>query len=286
MPARNVEDWVAAAIESILASSLPAFELLIADDGSTDGTRAILDDYAARDPRIRLIDTHAAGPAVARNRLLALARGQYIAFQDSDDICHPDRLFLQREFLARNSSFAGVSCELVVISGDLTFPADLSNYEVMPRPAQAEVNAGKVFGKVLEYSFGASMIRAESLRVIGDIRPFFTGNEDVDFNLRLAETGKLGNLNQPLYAYRRHPMNTALRWPYTNIESGVLLRIFAARRRKGRPDNVYARKPNVLRIFTCGLRPTEIAVCLFEIARLSWKRRTRIMRAVRDRNWR
>lgn len=286
MPARNVERWISAAVESVLASSLTDFELLISDDGSTDGTKAILQSHAARDPRIRLIDTPSSGPAAARNSLLALARGMYIAFQDSDDICHPDRLRLQLEFLENNRDFAGISCNFVLIREEMEFPPDISKHEFLFRSPVVAIDQKKVFGRVMDYSFGASMVRCECVKALGGLRPFFTGNEVVDFCLRLAEIGRLGNLQQVLYAYRKHDMNVALRWPYTNIESGVLLRMFAARRRKGKADRVYARKPSFIRIFTSGLSPAEIIICLAEIARLSLKRSSRIARAVARRHWR
>jgi glycosyltransferase involved in cell wall biosynthesis len=286
MPARNVERWISAAVESVLASSLADFEFLISDDGSTDGTRAILQSYAARDARIRLIDTPSSGPADARNSLLALARGNYIAFQDSDDICHPDRFRLQLDFLENNRDFAGISCNYVLIREEMDFPSDISKHEILLRSPVVAVDPNKIFGRVIDFSFPASMVRAGSVKTLRGLRPFFTGAEDVDFNLRLAEFGRLGNLQQVLYAYRKHGMNSALRWPYMNIESGVLLRMFAARRRKGRSDRVYARKPGFIRIFTSGLNPAEIIICLFEIARLSLKRSSRIARAVARGHWR
>jgi glycosyltransferase involved in cell wall biosynthesis len=286
MPARNVERWIRPAVESVLASSLTDFELLISDDGSTDGTRAILQSYAERDPRIRLIDTPSLGPAAARNSLLALARGTFIAFQDSDDICHRDRFQLQLDFLEKNRDFVGIACNFVLIREEMEFPEDISKHEIVLRSPVVAIDDDKVFGRVIDYSFPTSMVREESIKTLGGLRPFFTGNEVVDFNLRLAELGKLGNLQQVLYAYRKHDMNVALRWPYTNIESGVLLRMFAARRRKGQADNVYARKPNFIRIFTSGLSPAEIIVCLAEIARLSLKRSSRIAKAVTHRHWR
>lgn len=286
MPARNVERWISAAVESVLSSSLTDFEFLISDDGSTDGTRAVLQAYAARDQRIHMIDTPSSGPAEARNSLLALARGKYIAFQDSDDICHTDRFRLQLEFLENNSDFAGISSNFVLIREEMEFPQDMSKHEILFRSPVVAVDQKKVFGRVIDFSFPASMVRAECVRALGGLRPFFTGAEDVDFNLRLAELGRLGNLQQVLYAYRKHSMNSALRWPYMNIESGVLLRMFAARRRKGRSDRVYARKPSFIRIFTSGLSTAEVIICLLEIARLSLKRSSRIARAVARRHWR
>lgn len=96
MPAYNAEKTIARSIESVLAQTLTAFELIVVDDVSTDGTREIVSAYAQRDPRIRLVPQAAnGGVAAARNAGLDKATGEYIAFLDSDDGWHPRKLELQ-----------------------------------------------------------------------------------------------------------------------------------------------------------------------------------------------
>ena len=89
MPVYNAERYVAEAVESILDQTLGDFEFLIVDDGSTDGSRRILERYAARDPRIRLASRPNTGYLVALNEMLAAARGEFIARMDSDDVALP-----------------------------------------------------------------------------------------------------------------------------------------------------------------------------------------------------
>jgi glycosyltransferase involved in cell wall biosynthesis len=93
VPAFNAERWIADAIGSALAQTEPALEVLVVDDASTDRTPDIAAGAAAGDPRVRImrLDRNS-GPAAARNRAIAEARGTWIALLDADDRFHPDRL--------------------------------------------------------------------------------------------------------------------------------------------------------------------------------------------------
>ena len=98
MPAKNTGDYIAAAIESVIAQDYPTWELLIADDHSSDDTAKIVRGYAAGDSRIRYLPLSAGGPtgaSAARNHATRMSRGRYIAFLDSDDIWYPNKLSIQ-----------------------------------------------------------------------------------------------------------------------------------------------------------------------------------------------
>ncbi|MFP5502223.1 MAG: glycosyltransferase family 2 protein [Candidatus Sericytochromatia bacterium] len=110
IPVYNAERTVRAAIESILAQSERDLELLVVDDGSTDGTPAILEALAAKDPRVRLVRQANAGIASALNAGLALARGRYVARMDADDLSLPTRLERQRAALDADPALGLVSC--------------------------------------------------------------------------------------------------------------------------------------------------------------------------------
>src|SRR5262245_43772835 len=90
MPVYNAGEYLRPAVESILAQSYRNWELIIIDDGSTDGCLARLDDV--RDPRIQRFSQENAGKPVAMNRGLTVARGAFYALQDADDLSHPSRL--------------------------------------------------------------------------------------------------------------------------------------------------------------------------------------------------
>ncbi|CAO1649403.1 glycosyltransferase family 2 protein [Parasphingorhabdus sp. NYA22] len=126
MAAFNVASYIEASLDSVLAQSFADFELIIVDDGSSDETPAILQDYARRDARIRLIlKEHNEGLAVARNQAVATARGQWLTFLDADDLYHPEMLEL-----ALNAAHAAnaemVIWDYVVFSNEAQIPAKVA----------------------------------------------------------------------------------------------------------------------------------------------------------------
>jgi glycosyltransferase involved in cell wall biosynthesis len=101
MPVLNASRTISTAIHSVLQQTLHNWELLVIDDGSADGTESIVHGY--RDPRIRLIrDGERRGVPERLNQAIRLARGEFVARMDADDICYPTRLEVQLGFLHRN----------------------------------------------------------------------------------------------------------------------------------------------------------------------------------------
>ena len=89
VPVYNVEKYLARCLDSLIAQTERNLEIICVDDGSTDGSAAILADYAAKDPRIQVMTQPNAGQAVARNRGMDAATGEFLCFVDSDDAAHP-----------------------------------------------------------------------------------------------------------------------------------------------------------------------------------------------------
>ncbi len=126
MAAFNVAPYLAACLDSMLAQDWTDFELIIVDDASRDGTREILRDYAARDPRIRLfLKDQNEGLAVARNLGIAEARGEWVAFLDADDLYSPDMLRLAIE-AARAKNAEMVLWDYVVFTDEAEIAAKSS----------------------------------------------------------------------------------------------------------------------------------------------------------------
>lgn len=105
MPVYNSKEFVAESIESILGQSYSNWELIIVDDGSTDGSGAIIDGYSKADQRIKVVrnsQPSGFGGEAAANQAIKLARGKYIAKMDSDDVSLTERLTKEVEFLDEN----------------------------------------------------------------------------------------------------------------------------------------------------------------------------------------
>ncbi|MBT9590928.1 MAG: glycosyltransferase [Thiobacillus sp.] len=118
MPCHNAAPYVEEAISSVLGQSYPHVELIVVDDGSTDGSTEILQRLAAGHPeRLTLIYQNRAGPFVARNQALGHANGNYIAFLDADDTWHPDALRLMHDALiAANADLAYCSWQKIGVA--------------------------------------------------------------------------------------------------------------------------------------------------------------------------
>lgn len=103
MPTYNCGRFIAESIESVMAQSYQDWELIISDDCSTDNTVEVVRPYIDRDKRIHYIcNEHNSGAALTRNAALRVARGRWIAFLDSDDLWHPEKLKRQLKFMSEN----------------------------------------------------------------------------------------------------------------------------------------------------------------------------------------
>jgi len=99
IPAYNVEPYVREAIESAVAQTVPPHEILVVNDGSTDGTGAVADALAREHSHVRVFHQDNGGPAVARNTAIAAATGEFLTFLDADDAMVPDRIETQVGYL-------------------------------------------------------------------------------------------------------------------------------------------------------------------------------------------
>ncbi|OWP61292.1 glycosyl transferase, partial [Hymenobacter amundsenii] len=110
LPVYNQEKFVAETIESVLSQRFTDFELLLHDDGSTDGSAAIIRNYAGRDARIRASYGPNAGKCAATNQLVEQARGEWCAFLDADDVMLPERLGTQLAYHQAHAEVDASSC--------------------------------------------------------------------------------------------------------------------------------------------------------------------------------
>lgn len=92
VPVYNGEAYLAKCLDSILAQTYSDMEIVVVDDGSTDGSGSMADNYAETDSRVRVLHCTNGGPSVARNRGIDVATGDYVCFVDADDVLHPSML--------------------------------------------------------------------------------------------------------------------------------------------------------------------------------------------------
>jgi glycosyltransferase involved in cell wall biosynthesis len=203
MPAYNAERYVEEAVRSILDQSFTDFEFLIVDDGSTDGTGAILDQLAREDPRIRVIHRVNGGLVSALNLLVSEARGEFLARMDADDLALPERLGRQIDYLRSHPDCLVVGSVVQVIDPD----GDVL-CEWFPSRSHEELDGANLEGsKGSVLCHPSVMMRRESVLALGGYREAFYLAEDLDLWLRMAERGRIANLAEPMLKYRCHPMS-------------------------------------------------------------------------------
>jgi glycosyltransferase involved in cell wall biosynthesis len=210
MPARDAAEWIGEAIESIRAQTLGDWELISVDDGSTDATAGILDDYRRRDARVRVVSTSESdrGLVAALNRGLREVRGRYVARMDADDVAHPDRLAEQVGALEADASLAAVAC------GVEGFPLDALGAGMQRYLAWQ--NALVTTEDLARDRFVESPVVAPSLTLRTEfLRAVLRGwqehgwPEDWDLVLRAFEAGgRIARVPRVLHQWRQHPRQT------------------------------------------------------------------------------
>lgn len=195
----NGDQFVAQAIESILAQSYTDFEYVIVDDGSHDDSYAIAARYAAQDDRIVLLHNDAnLGVSRTLNRGIAAAQGDLVMVLDADDLAHPERLALQAALLAAQPDTGAVGCHLEVVD-----MAGVSAGFYRPPAEPLRMRWELLFRCAIP--MGAGCTRRELLTRSGGLLPDFGVSGDYDLLVRLAQKTELSAVPAVLLSYRSHP---------------------------------------------------------------------------------
>lgn len=207
IPTYNRAGEVCQAIDNVFQQTYKNIELIVVDDGSTDDTPARLREYGSR---VRVVTQANAGPAVARNRGIEIARGEVIAFQDSDDLWKPTKLERQLELLDRAGN--NVPCCICNASFGIVKGTELTSFKMAPiEPAHEEglwMNVGEVLATRFLLFNQVVAIRRRTIEKLGGFDEQLKYLEDYDLPLRLSAEGPWAFIREPLVIYRMGAVNS------------------------------------------------------------------------------
>ncbi|MGY2051406.1 glycosyltransferase family 2 protein [Methylobacterium sp. JK268] len=237
IPAYNAEATIGPAIESVRRGQHEAVTIVVVDDGSTDGTGALVQALAAEDSRIRYVRQENRGIAGARQRALEETTSAFVSQLDADDLSDPDRLPRLLAVMERRPDCVAVCGAARHIDGD-------------GRPTGHVVRLGDPGAADPDWlparepaQLPFALWRRDALMAAGGYRPFVYG-EDVDLSWRLLEIGAVENLDAVVGSYRFHASSTGSSLVNTRILAveTQLAALSARRRRAGRPDIALTRE--------------------------------------------
>ena len=193
IPTYNSGPLVVEAVESVLAQTRAADEVIVVDDGSTDDTAEPLTAFG---PPVRYIQKENGGVSTARNRGVAEATGDWVAFLDADDVWHPRKLELQLPVLAANPELGMLGTRVY-------------DWPALRHPALDTINEARVARVplkelIIRNAFTTSTViaRRDVLRSVGEFDTDQFGTEDYDLWLRVAQRAGVANLLVALTGYR------------------------------------------------------------------------------------
>ncbi|MFC8435402.1 glycosyltransferase [Streptomyces sp. NPDC057253] len=230
IPLYNTEKYIGACLASVLTQTHRELEVIVVDDGSTDGGAAIAERVA--DERVRVERVANGGVGAARNRGLALARGEAVAFLDADDLWYPEKLAEQVGVLRdRDVVAVGAVFQYLSASGRRFGRAgqdarDAASQERMRR------------GGLMPFPISSLIARTDAVRAAGGFDESLPPVADLDLMARLALAGRVATVMRPLGAYRVHGDSMSAREP---AEMMMLVRFVEQRavaRLEGRPAPV------------------------------------------------
>ena len=229
IPVYNGETYIAEAVESALVQDYPSKEVIVVNDGSTDGTMEVLRQFGGS---IRVVDQANGGPPRARNAGLAAARGEYVAFLDADDV------WLQGKLAAQVAHMEGHPDVGTCYITWTVWPADADGVFRRPPAAQQPLGAtqvntamsGWIYSRLLfdsELLTSTVLIRTSVLRRVGEFDQALWNGDDYDFWLRLSQAAQISRLEPAGVLYRVVQGSVSRRARPVNDELVVIERTLA-----------------------------------------------------------
>jgi glycosyltransferase involved in cell wall biosynthesis len=188
--------------------------MICVNDGSTDGSAAVLEWFASCDPRLRVLHQSNAGIVEALNKGIAAAQAPLICRMDCDDVALPNRLELQTRYLEDHPECVVVGASILEIDAD-NDPLQVSR---LPREHAAILN--NLLHRRTGHFHPTTMIRSAALQAVGGYRRRYQWVEDHDLWLRLSDRGELANLPDILLCYRQHVGSVC--WQRTELQRTLM----------------------------------------------------------------
>lgn len=211
----NGERFLREALESIAAQTFRDFEVIVLDDGSTDGSLAIAQDQARKDERFRVVAGENQGLFVRLNAGLKMCRGELVAVMDSDDVSLPNRLECQHRFMEAHP-------EVLLVGGQvMRIDEDGEELGLLWRPLDHETIDRESMQGRLAITHPGMMYRRAAVEGIGGYSLSHRYGQDLDLALRLAEIGRVANVPEVVLRYRLHYGSVTMRRSEAQFESMV-----------------------------------------------------------------
>ncbi|HJU07860.1 MAG TPA: glycosyltransferase [Rhodanobacteraceae bacterium] len=222
----NAEATLVETLSSVAAQTYHDFELIVVDDGSSDATPRLLEICAQRWTWLRWERQENRGVAAARSRGIELARGEWIAFLDADDLWLPRKLDAQMAVVDRDPEVSLVYCDVRYLSRDRE-----ARHSLFEERAHA---TGWVLRELFMNNFvytSTALVKKSAVLEVGGFDRAHLVNEDVDLWLRIAERHKFGCVEEVLVKYRRAPGTLTRVHPYACLQRDLEIIDYWVRRR-------------------------------------------------------
>ncbi len=221
MPAYNAEKYIAVAIESILNQTFPDFEFIVIDDGSTDRTWEIIQEYAKKDGRIIALKNDVnLKNFKTRNRGLGMAKGKYVATMDSDDWSYPQRLERQYDFMEKNTEVVLCGSFIDVCNGQL----GILNQRKYPI---SDCGIRKRIFRYNPFCHPVTMLRMNIIKKVGWYDDDLSISGDYEMEFRVGRFGGFANLPEILHKLRTHKNSVSAKYEKKQEMSALFIRLKA-----------------------------------------------------------
>lgn len=261
IPCYNREDFICETINSVLNQTWPNIELIVVDDGCTDGSRTILESYGGRLTVLEHSGRVNRGQSAAINLGLHYCSGDYLAILDSDDLFAPDKIEKQVSFLEKNPEFGLVYSNGMYIDGSGNEIGRM-HYGTHQPPSGPE--------QVLEdctYNVPSnSLFRRSVFEKVGFLDETLRSAQDHDYGIRIAEVTRIGYIDECLWKYRRHGGSISNNRTLERWKNGFKI-LEAARKRYPYPAATVRRRKAVLhfRLGQCYLQEKNYLKAVYHL---------------------